>query len=81
MPEREQKKVSEILQVPLMWAREVYLSFHLADHQNIFGSGHGYCRPSVVGAFKEEWAFVIVLRNPIDRWISRYVYNTYKIHA
>jgi len=80
MPEREQKKVFEILQVPPMWAREIYLPFHLTDHQNVFGSGHGYYRPSVVEAFKEEWAFMTVLKNPIDRWISHYIY-TYKIHA
>jgi len=81
IPARERRRVSEILHIPPMQACEVYLLFHLADRQNIFGSGHGYCRPSVVEAFKEEWAFVTVLRKPIDRWISHYIYSTYKIHA
>jgi len=61
-----------------MRVREIYLSLQLADRQNVFGTGHGHCRPCVVEAFKEEWAFVTVLRNPIDRWISEYVYSTYK---
>jgi len=80
IPAREREKVSEILSVSPARASEVYLSFHLADCHNIFGSGHGHCRPCVVKAFKEEWAFVTVLRNPIDRWISHYIYSTYKMH-
>jgi hypothetical protein len=27
----------------------------------------------------EEWDFVTILRNPINRWISEFVYNTHKI--
>jgi hypothetical protein len=26
----------------------------------------------------DEWDFVTILRDPINRWISEYVYNTYK---
>jgi len=78
IPQEEGSRVSKILQVPAMRTREIYLSLQLADCQNVFGTGHSHCRPCIVEAFKEEWAFVTILRNPIDRWISEYVYSTYK---
>jgi len=78
IPLEEGKRVSETLHLPAMRAREIYLSFQLANRQNVFGSGHCYCRPSTVEAFKKEWAFITILRNPVDRWISQYVYNTFK---
>jgi len=81
IPLEEGKRVSETLHLPAMRAREIYLSFQLANRQNVFGSGHCYCRPSTVEAFKQEWAFVTILRNPVDRWISQYVYNTFKTHS
>jgi hypothetical protein len=31
-----------------------------------------------VDHFSHEWNFVTILRNPVERWISEYVYNTYK---
>jgi len=81
IPQEEGRRVSETLHLPMMRAREIYLSFQLANRQNVFGSGHCYCRPSIVEAFKQEWAFVTVLRNPVDRWVSQYVYNTFKTHT
>jgi len=81
IPQEEGKRVSKILQIPAARAREVYLSFQLSNCQNLFGSGHSYCRPSLVEAFKEEWAFVTVIRNPVDRWIAHYVYNTFKTES
>jgi len=80
IPQREGSRVSELLQVPAMRVREIYLSLQLADRQNVFGTGHSYCRPHVVEAFKEEWVFITILRNPIDRWISQYVHSTFMTH-
>lgn len=62
----------------MMQAREVVLAYNLAIERNFFGKGHCYCRPNLVKEFSNEWNFITVLRNPIDRWISEYVYNTYK---
>jgi len=31
--------------------------------------------------FQGVWNFVTILRNPIERWISEYIYNTYKAQS
>ncbi len=62
----------------MMHCREHVLAYNLAIQRNYFGRGHCKCRPQLVQAFSAEWDFVTILRHPVDRWISEYVYNTYK---
>lgn len=58
--------------------REELLGYALSLPKYKFVSAHISCRPRLVEEFNVTWNFVTVLRNPVDRWISEYVYNTYK---
>ncbi|QJR80190.1 sulfotransferase family 2 domain-containing protein [Alteromonas pelagimontana] len=69
---------SELLNVDMMTARETHLIFHLNDPKMIFTHGHCIARPSVVGNFAKDWHFLTILRNPVDRFISEFVYNKFK---
>ncbi|WP_231757167.1 sulfotransferase family 2 domain-containing protein [Microbulbifer elongatus] len=63
---------------PMMELRENILAYNLALDRNYFGHGHSYCRPELVKEFLVDWDFVTILRDPVERWISEYVYNTFK---
>lgn len=69
---------SQLFSMDRMKARELILAYNLAIPQNHFGTGHVRCRPDLVENFMGQWNFITILRNPVDRWISEYVYNTYK---
>lgn len=71
-------KSSQVSSMDMMGVREILLAYNLSIAQNYFGSGHVHCRPNLVESYMNEWDFVTILRNPIDRWISEYVYSTYK---
>ena len=62
----------------MMEVREEILAYALALGQCRFVTGHVPCRPGLVEEFRGEWHFVTVLRDPVERWISEYVYNTEK---
>ncbi|WP_444925347.1 sulfotransferase family 2 domain-containing protein [Microbulbifer sp. TRSA002] len=72
------KRTADILDIPMMSVREIVMVHNLSIKSNYYGRGHSYCRPNVVKSFSGEWNFLTVLRNPVDRWISLYTYNTYK---
>ena len=72
------KKSARVLDTSMMRARETILAYNLSMNRNYFGRGHCYCRPKLVREFGAEWDFVTILRNPVDRWISEYIYNTFK---
>ncbi len=58
--------------------RENVLRYFLSDAQVGLVMGHYPCRKSTLDFFGEEWKFVTILRNPIDRFISHFLYNTHK---
>lgn len=61
----------------MMEVREVVLCYNLSLPTYTFGAGHCRCRPQLVQSYKDSWNFVTILRDPVVRWISEYVYNTY----
>ena len=63
---------------PMMQFRQHLLVYHLAHPAYKYGGNHIYCPPSVVERFSDKWAFVTILRDPVKRWISEYVYNRFK---
>lgn len=65
--------------LPPMKLREYVLAYHLALPQYKYAGGHVHCPPSLVERFGHNWAFVTILRDPVDRWISEYVYNRFKV--
>ncbi|WP_414829911.1 sulfotransferase family 2 domain-containing protein [Alteromonas sp. H39] len=72
-------QVSEqLLGIDMMRARESQLISHLESAHMVYTNGHCVARPDVVGKYYKNWHFVTVLRDPVDRFISEYVYNRYK---
>jgi hypothetical protein len=53
-------------------------SYHLADPKHAFVKGHFHCPPGMVARFSPSWGFLTILREPVDRFISAFVYDTYK---
>lgn len=54
------------------------LAYQLASPNVRFAAGHIYCPPDLVRRFADRWSFVTILRDPVDRFISAYTYDTYK---
>lgn len=67
-----------LLGIDMMTAREAQLIFQLSTPSQLFTTGHCVARPEVVSEFYKDWHFLTVLRNPVDRFISEYVYNRFK---
>ena len=68
----------ELLGVDMMTARETQLTFQLSSKHQVFTTGHCVARPELVGNFYKDWHFLTILRKPVDRFISEYVYNRFK---
>jgi len=71
------RTAEEMSGVDMMTSRQVALINCLSDPLTRFVSGHVYANPAVVKGFA-DWKFLTVLRNPVDRFVSEYVYNRYK---
>lgn len=67
-----------LLDIDMMTAREVQLITHLSDNYRVYTNGHCIARPNVVSKFYKQWHFVTVLRDPVERFVSEYVYNRFK---
>ncbi|WP_444921825.1 sulfotransferase family 2 domain-containing protein [Microbulbifer sp. CnH-101-G] len=75
----ESRYAASILDTSMMSVRETVLAYNLSIKTNFFGSGHCFCRPNLVKNFSPEWNFFTALRDPVERWISLYTYNTFKL--
>jgi len=62
----------------IMAQRKALVAYWMADDQPSLISGHCHCPPSLTREFSARWNFITVLREPTDRWISEFVFNTYK---
>ena len=72
-------RVSEaLLGIDMMTARESQLITHLNAEHMLYTNGHCIARPSVVSKFYTDWYFLTILRDPVDRFISEFVYNKFK---
>ena len=74
-------KGSQILEEDLWNYRERLLLYLLSIESNKFVAGHFPLSERVLKNFKDEWRFVTIIRNPVDRWFSHYFFNRYKINA
>lgn len=72
--------IKELLQTDLMRTREILLCEKLISDYKLFITGHCYANPQVVENFIDKWNFITVLRDPVERYVSEYVYNRYKKH-
>jgi hypothetical protein len=75
---RASLRAAEATSSTMMAVREEVLAYALARGRYRFATGHVASRPRMVDEFQRDWNFVTVLRDPVERWISEYVYNTGK---
>jgi hypothetical protein len=57
------------------FVRTDLLNYHLALPGPKCLLGHYRFSRETIERYKEEWNFITILRNPIDRWYSHYFYN------
>jgi len=62
----------------IMAQRKALVAYWMANDRPSLISGHCHCPPSLTKEFSSRWNFITVLREPTDRWISEFVFNTYK---
>ena len=74
-------RVAKLTSRPMKDVREELLGYALSLTTYKMAGSHVPCRPKLVEEFRGTWNFITVLRNPVDRWISEYLYNTYKPHS
>lgn len=60
--------------------RRLLMAYHLEQDKTPFLFGHYPFCPSAYERFKNDWAFVTLLRDPVKRWYSEYYWNRYKSH-
>jgi hypothetical protein len=66
-----------LLGVPSAKIRQSVLIDCLSDPMARFVTGHVHADPTVVRHFG-DWKFITILRDPVDRLISQYVYDSHK---
>ena len=59
----------------VMKFREELLLYHMSQRHIRFISGHFPFSSQAHDSFSSQYAFITILRNPVDRWISSYFYN------
>ncbi|MFO8070866.1 MAG: hypothetical protein R6V85_03230 [Polyangia bacterium] len=58
--------------------REALLAYAIARKPTRYISGHFAFSERIYDELGRGWAFVTVLRDPVSRWLSHYLYNRYK---
>ncbi len=58
--------------------REGVLAYHLALNAPRFIAGHVEFSNRLYDAFKDKWDMLTILRDPVARWKSQYLYNRFK---
>lgn len=64
--------------LPMFAYREQLLYYLLAQEDAAFVTGHFQVSRPLVETFRDEWIFLIMLREPVRRWISHYFFNRFK---
>lgn len=62
---------------PLEYSKEL-LFYYLSSKENKFVYGHFAIDDTVIDTFREKFVFMIMLRDPIKKWLSGYFFKRYK---
>lgn len=54
------------------------MAYHLASARYKYAAGHVHCPPKLIDTFCDRWSFITVLRDPVERLLSAYAYDTFK---
>jgi hypothetical protein len=70
-------RAADIQGEPTWEMRRRALTYYLAHPDSRYVYGHYEVSGDILDAFHDEWSFVTLMRHPVDRWISHYLYNKY----
>ncbi len=76
---KSSQAAATLLDIDMMTARETQLVFQLNDPQMRYTNGHCVANPQVVSKYCNDWHFITILRDPVERFISEFVYNRFKV--
>jgi hypothetical protein len=65
---------------PILKLRENLLLYFMSQRKYKYITGHFTFSEIAYREFKNEYAFMTILRDPVKRWISSYFFNRYKQH-
>jgi hypothetical protein len=71
-------EAAQRLGMPMYTFREQLLHYQLARDDVPLVTGHVQLDASLVETYRSKWGFVVLLREPVRRWISYYFFNRYK---
>jgi len=69
---------AEVMSEEMQKIRQITLCEFLARKKSRYFSGHTSITTEILDQFATDWNFVTMLRNPVDRFVSEYTYNTHK---
>lgn len=72
-------RAAEMTQSQLTTFREQLLIYCMYSNDYRYISGHFNYNHRVFQEFRNEWSYITILRQPVQKWISQYFYDRYKI--
>lgn len=74
------QEISPLFGIENYQYRRQILSYFLAKNDSNFVGGHYPFSQIAYQAYKDNWTFVTLFRDPVKRWYSEYYWNRYKDH-
>jgi hypothetical protein len=75
---RGSSQAADFLSEDLWEFRQRLLVYSLCCRKYRFVAGHFTCNKEILEAFRSEWDFITILRDPIERWLSNYFFDRHK---
>lgn len=75
------QNAARLLSIPWQRECECMLSYFMGHPQIRCITGHFLWSEVCYENFHENWRYITVLREPVDRWLSNYFYGRYKTHS
>ncbi len=70
-------RAADVRGEPTWEMRRSALAYYLAHPDSRYVYGHYEVNRDILEGFADEYVFVTLLRHPVERWISHYLYNKY----
>lgn len=72
------RRAAELTGQDLDHYREGLLLYFMSRNEIRYVNGHFAFSNIAYDAFSDDWEFITILRDPVDRWFSHYFFNRYK---
>lgn len=68
-------EASDLTSIPIKEFRQQLLIYYLCQKNSRFVTGHVTVNSKILETFSDQWNFVTILREPVERWYSQYYFN------